>query len=838
MSGAVEPGSELVGRGRERARAAAALADGRSVVLTGESGIGKTTLARVLTAELQPAFVGGGLATLAWLPYLPLRRALGRDVPEGDHAYVVADTAAAVGDGLLVIDDLQWADADTRIVLPLVGRRARVLAIVRSDDPAAPAALDACLQAGFERIDLPPLVKEDALTLLRQVRADLPAHSAARLVERAAGNPLFLRELAERGRLSPSFRLALRARVRTLGADARAALALLALLGRPTGKALLGDEAVVELAARGLVDVDDVDAVIRHPLFAELVAADLTAPERRRLHLRASRVVDDDGERARHLAAAGRRRDAHALALRAAAQATYAAERAAHLSVAASCADGDEQLELSLAAAEQLAACGDAAAAAVLLARLPPLAGEQAARVALVQARLRRELGDVAGAAAAAEEGLAAAESPTLRAQLAVEDVRIALFREDRPHVLDEARRAWEVTRSLGLDESRARYVVGTAEYVAGGADWRDHLEFAIESAWRNGDVGTALRSANNLVTALESWHAQPEALRVAAAFAERARAAHLTAWERLFRIKIVNLRFFGGEYRAAIVEGAALIDEPLDPWAVDLLDTALIRALAAVGRFEEARERVARLERDGGDEHRGRHGNALWLRGHLELVSGRPREALRWLDRFLAETQPHFMSNACFGRVEEAWCRVHLGLAPARWQPQLPIPILAPAPLELDALCELAAGSARAPAAFASAADAWRGHSFDCELRCRFAEGEALRRAGDAAAARRRLLGVEAEAEARDMQPLLRLVRRSLRLAGVRRSAPRGRGPAGLTSREAEVLELAAGGLTNEAIALRLGVGRSTVKRLVSSGARKLGAETRGQAVTRYASA
>jgi DNA-binding CsgD family transcriptional regulator len=84
-------------------------------------------------------------------------------------------------------------------------------------------------------------------------------------------------------------------------------------------------------------------------------------------------------------------------------------------------------------------------------------------------------------------------------------------------------------------------------------------------------------------------------------------------------------------------------------------------------------------------------------------------------------------------------------------------------------------------------------------------------------------------------MAPLLGRVRRALRLVGVRRAAPRGRAEAGLTAREAEVLELASDGLTSAAIAARLGVGRSTVKTLVASAARKLGATTRREAVARY---
>jgi DNA-binding CsgD family transcriptional regulator len=73
--------------------------------------------------------------------------------------------------------------------------------------------------------------------------------------------------------------------------------------------------------------------------------------------------------------------------------------------------------------------------------------------------------------------------------------------------------------------------------------------------------------------------------------------------------------------------------------------------------------------------------------------------------------------------------------------------------------------------------------------------------------------------------------VRRSLRLAGVRRSAARERAEGGLTGREREVLELVAQGLSNAEIARRLGTGRSTVERTIAAAAAKLGVRSRAQA-------
>jgi DNA-binding CsgD family transcriptional regulator len=88
-----------------------------------------------------------------------------------------------------------------------------------------------------------------------------------------------------------------------------------------------------------------------------------------------------------------------------------------------------------------------------------------------------------------------------------------------------------------------------------------------------------------------------------------------------------------------------------------------------------------------------------------------------------------------------------------------------------------------------------------------------------------------EARALALDGAALLARVRRSLRLAGTRRSAPRTRDAGGLTGRQREVLGLVAAGMSNAEIARRLGLGRPTVVQLIRSAQRELGVSTRTQA-------
>jgi len=274
---------------------------------------------------------------------------------------------------------------------------------------------------------------------------------------------------------------------------------------------------------------------------------------------------------------------------------------------------------------------------------------------------------------------------------------------------------------------------------------------------------------------------------------------------------------------------------------------TALIyrgRALGLLGRFEDAAATFRELRTIVTDDYFGA-GEGLEAEAQLALLNGMPRRAIELADAALAVPAP-VPGIHVVPRILRAWACLELGrdTGPVESAPQRS---LAGAEPELTGIRHLARtqGDARrrdgasadaamaAALAFREAAALWQGFDAPRELFSRWAYGEALRRAGQIEEATELLQMTLDAALARGFEPLAARLRRSLRLAGVRRATARQRSslqPLALTTRELELVDLVELGLTNIEIARRLGLGRPTVARLLASAMSKLGVERRAQ--------
>ena len=347
--------------------AAAAAGHGQLVIVGGEAGIGKTALARDLGTAADAAgfavVVGHCYDLSATPPYGPWLDLAARyqpaaDLPvlpdclRSDRVAAIESKAAlfaavrrflaaltAVRPVLLVLEDLHWADpASLELLRHLCGRlhglpvlivvTYRVDELTRHDPfyRQLPALLR---ESEGTRLDLHRLDR-DALRALVSARWRLAATDEARIVayldRHAEGNPFFALELVhvlgEDGHLQPGLdgaddtlapldgvvvpallRQIIDARVARLGEDARAALALAAVIGQSApldlwrGVAGLDEEALLEIVERA-VDAHFLDAArdgtsVRfvHALSREALYDGILPPRRRIWHRQVAEVL-------------------------------------------------------------------------------------------------------------------------------------------------------------------------------------------------------------------------------------------------------------------------------------------------------------------------------------------------------------------------------------------------------------------------------------------------------------------------------------------------------------------------------------------------------------------
>ncbi len=352
----------------ERARAGR----GSVALIEGEPGIGKTRLlgeALRLAGELGfDVALGAGRELERDRPFGPVSEALGfapeasdprraaiarllRPVPDAAGAWErgpalryqvlesilgLVEDLGATGPVALGLDDLQWADVSTLLVVRHLGPRLISLPVVllvasrpvpRTGDLAA--VLEALRGEGLVEVRPGPLSTDEVAELAGSMLEATPSPRVLARLSGAAGNPLLVAELVSAGQdgrhwadeqiqaggddLPPTFADAVLRRLRFLSTEALHVLRHASVLGSVfsvADLALVVGRPVTDLVApldegRGaglLVEADD-RLRFRHDLIRDSVYADLPVSVRRELHAHTARVLGAAGRSALQVAA-------------------------------------------------------------------------------------------------------------------------------------------------------------------------------------------------------------------------------------------------------------------------------------------------------------------------------------------------------------------------------------------------------------------------------------------------------------------------------------------------------------------------------------------------------
>ena len=360
--------ARVVGRDDELAvgRAFLGAAEHGSAVLAieGPAGMGKTTIWDALVAEARergfavlpcrPAEVEASFTLAAVRDMLeglpsdamaalppPQQEALDAVVSAADPTRPIAEhlvgaamrslilALAADRPVLVAIDDAQWLDPSSVAALGFVARRlanARVgLLVARRTEIRSPLDVDRLAPGTMSRLVVGPLSMGAMHHVIKaHTGMSLSRPILGRIHTAADGNPLFAIEIARvvvhRGQPGPSdplpvppdMRSMLEERVAALPAATRDALLLAAASPRPTlsilRRAAAGDDTEEAIAAAidaGILARSADDGLgFTHPLLADAVVSRATPGQRRDAHARLASVVEDQEQRARHLALA------------------------------------------------------------------------------------------------------------------------------------------------------------------------------------------------------------------------------------------------------------------------------------------------------------------------------------------------------------------------------------------------------------------------------------------------------------------------------------------------------------------------------------------------------
>jgi len=320
-------GRQLVDRPTEFGAIRSVLADPTrgGVVLIGPAGVGKTTLARIVTESLDSGVRWvAGTESARSIPLGAFAHLVGSSPSRDPIALLAAarDSVVAEGNAVVGVDDAHLLDQLSATLLHQLAldRAARIIATIRSGEPVPDAVTSLWKDGHLLRLELNVFTKAQSVELVETiVGGQVEGLSADVMWESSGGNALFLRHLVEgaldagtlsevngvwqlRGGAVVTTGLAelLEARLGEAGEDVRNALKLLALcepLDIDVLCELAGEEAMDGAEERGLIrighDGPQMSVRFSHPLFGDVVRRRMGTASARKLRGRLVHVLRD-----------------------------------------------------------------------------------------------------------------------------------------------------------------------------------------------------------------------------------------------------------------------------------------------------------------------------------------------------------------------------------------------------------------------------------------------------------------------------------------------------------------------------------------------------------------
>src|SRR6266480_2902102 len=297
--------------------------DGRLVLVSGESGIGKTVLLEAFQRRLTGArWLWGacdGLLTPRPLgPVFDIGSQLGGELADLCHrgaerdrlfAAFLAELDTSAAFTVAVVEDVHWADEATIDLLSFLGRRlgrmkALLLVTYRDDElggdhPLRMVLGDLATQRATRRMKLPPLSKDAVRALVGQRDVD-----AAELFRVTGGNPFYVSEIIDAGwpSVPATVRDAVGARLARSGNGTREMVEAAAVVGARVDRSLLSSvlggpgSRVDECLETGILVPDGTNVRFRHELVRMAVEAAIAPHRKLELHARLLAELERRGD--------------------------------------------------------------------------------------------------------------------------------------------------------------------------------------------------------------------------------------------------------------------------------------------------------------------------------------------------------------------------------------------------------------------------------------------------------------------------------------------------------------------------------------------------------------